>query len=219
MKPVVAIIYKDIAIEFRNKESIGSMLWFGFLVLVIFSFSFDSSGAEGIRPGLLWVAYSFAGILGLNRSLSMESDNDCLQGLLLAPMERGDLYLAKVAGNFLFTLAAEIIILPVFAVLQHVHFDWTLLWIAGITVAGTLGFVAIGTTLSMISAHTRMKEVILPILQIPMTLPVILAAVTATDMVLIGDTAGISFPLSLLGVFSIVYLTASYFVFEHVVEE
>jgi heme exporter protein B len=219
LKPIAAIIHKDVAIEFRNKESISSMLWFGLLVLIIFSFSFDSSGSENIRPGLLWVAFSFAGILGLNRSLSMESDNDCLQGLLLAPIDRGDLYLGKVAGNLVFSLAAELIILPVFAVLQHVHFDWKLLAIAGITIAGTLGFVSIGTTLSMISAHTRMKEVILPVLQIPMTLPVILSAVTATDMVLNGETTGISFPLSLLGVFSIVYLTASYFIFEYVVEE
>ncbi|HLQ76687.1 MAG TPA: heme exporter protein CcmB [Terriglobia bacterium] len=219
MRPVFAIIHKDIAIEFRNKESISSMLWFGLLVLVIFSFSFDTSDAEGIKPGILWVAFSFAGILGLNRSLSMESDNDCLQGLLLAPMDRGDLYLAKVAGNFVFTFAAEMIILPVFAVMQHLHFDLKLLWIVGITIAGTLGFVSIGTTLSMISAHTRMKEVILPILQIPMTLPVIIAAVTSTGMVLGEDTRGISFPLSLLGVFSIVYLTASYLIFEYVVEE
>jgi len=221
MKPVVAIIHKDVAIEFRNKESISSMLWFGLLVLVIFSFSFDSSGAGDvdIRAGLLWVAFSFAGILGLNRSLSMESDNDCLQGLLLAPVDRGDLYLGKVAGNLVFSLVAELIILPVFAVLQHLHFDWKLLAIAGITIAGTLGFVSIGTTLSMISAHTRMKEVILPVLQIPMTLPVILCAVTATDMGLNNETAGISFPLSVLGLFSIVYLTASYFIFEYVVEE
>ena len=219
MKPIVAIVHKDVAIEFRNKESVSSMLWFGLLVLVIFSFSFDSSGAENIRPCLLWVAFSFAGILGLNRSLSMESDNDCLQGLLLAPVDRGDLYLGKVAGNFVFTLVAELSILPIFAALQHVHFDWKLLAIAGITIAGTLGFVSIGTTLSMISAHTRMKEVILPVLQIPMTLPVILSAVIATEMVLNGETAGISFPLSLLGVFSIVYLTASYFIFEYVVEE
>src|SRR5262249_48839018 len=148
-----------------------------------------------------------------------EADNDCLQGLLLAPMDRGDLYLGKVAANFLFTLAADVIILPVFAVMQHLHFNMQLVWIAGITAAGSLGFVAIGTTLSMISAHTRMKEVILPILQIPMTLPVIIAAVTATGMVLSGETSGISFPLSVLGVFSIVYLTASYLVFEHVVEE
>jgi len=219
MKPILAIVHKDVAIELRNKESISSMLWFGLLVLVIFSFSFDSSGAENIRPGLLWVAFSFAGILGLNRSLSMESDNDCLQGLLLAPIDRGDLYLGKVAGNFAFTLIAEFIILPIFAALQHVHFDMKLLAIAGITVAGTLGFVSIGTTLSMISAHTRMKEVILPILQIPMTLPVILSSLVATQMVLDGETAGISFPLSLLGVFSIVYLTASYFLIEYVVEE
>ena len=90
MKPLFAIVHKDIAIEFRNKESISSMFWFGLLVLVIFSFSFDSTDSEGFKPGILWVAFSFAGILGLNRSLSMESDNDCLQGLLRPA--RGDVF-------------------------------------------------------------------------------------------------------------------------------
>src|SRR6187401_1724267 len=182
MSPIAAIVFKDIAIEYKNKEAFSSMVLFGILVVVIFSFAFEGADrkalATTLAPGMLWVAFSFAGILGLNRSLSMESDNDCLQGLLLAPMDRGDLYLGKVAGNFAFTLAAEMIILPIFAIMQHLNFDLKLLWIVGITMLGTLGFVSIGTTLSMISAHTRMKEVILPILQIPMTLPVIVSAVT-----------------------------------------
>src|SRR5215471_1473364 len=223
MRAILAIIFKDIAIELRSKESVTAMLMFGILVIVVFMFAVDPSVDKLlVAPGILWVAFSFAAILGLNRSLAMEMDNDCLQGLLLAPLDRGDLYLGKVVGNFVFTIVAEIIILPVFAVLQHLNFDLKLLWIVGITLLGTLGFVSIGTTLSMISAHTRMKEVILPILQIPMTLPVIISAVTATGMVLStepGAMAGISFPLSLLGVFSIVYLTASYLIFEHVVAE
>ena len=221
MKPIPAIVFKDIVIELRNKESISSMLLFALLVIVIFSFAFVPSSAERIviAPGILWVAYSFAGILGLNRSLSMETDNDCLQGLLLAPLTRGDIYLGKVASNFAFTMIAELIILPIFAVFNNFPFDLKILWVIGITALGTLGFVSIGTTLSMISAHTRMKEVMLPILQIPTTLPVVISAVEATSMVLREDTHAISFPLSLLGVFSTVYVTASYFVFEYLVEE
>ena len=222
MKPIAAIVFKDIAIEYRNKEAFSSMLLFGLLVLVVFSFTFDGVDREArlaIAPGILWVAYSFAGILGLNRSLSMETDNDCLQGLLLAPLSRGDLYLGKVASNLAFTMIAELIILPAFVVLNNLGFNFKIFWIAGITLVGTLGFVSIGTTLSMIAAHTRMKEVMLPVLQIPMTFPVVLSAVQATGMVLSGDREGISFPLSLLGVFSTVYLTASYFVFEYIVEE
>ena len=221
MKAVTAIIIKDVVIEFRNKESISSMLLFGLLVIVIFSFAFVPSATERAltAPGILWVAFSFAGILGLNRSLSMETDNDCLQGLLLAPLTRGDLYLGKVASNFIFTIISELIILPIFVIFNNLALDLKIVWIVGIMILGTLGFVSIGTTLSMISGHTRMKEVLLPIMQIPTTVPVIISAVEATGMVLREETQGISFPLSLLGVFSTVYLTASYFVFEHLVEE
>ena len=221
MKPLTAIVFKDIVIEMRSKESISSMLMFGILVLVIFMFAFEGSGLDKslIGAGELWVAFSFAGILGLNRSLAMELDNDCLQGLLLSPVSRGDLYLGKVAGNLIFTLIAELVILPFFVILNNLAFDGILLWIAGITLLGTLGFVAIGTTLSLISAQTRMKEVLLPVLQIPMTFPVILSAVQATSLVMSEDSGGVSFPLSLLGVFSTVYVTASYFIFEYIVEE
>jgi len=149
----------------------------------------------------------------------MEIDNDCLQGLLLSPVSRGDLYLGKVVGNFVFTLIAELVILPVFIILNNLAFNTVLIWIAGITLLGTLGFVAIGTTLSLISAQTRMKEVLLPALQIPMTFPVILSAVQATSLVMSEDSKGVSFPLSVLGIFSTVYITASYFVFEYIVEE
>jgi len=219
MRPVAAIVAKDIAIEYKNKEAFTSMLLFGLLVVVVFSFAFEGSDRQALAPGMLWVAYAFAGILGLNRSLNMEIDNDCLQGLLLSPVSRGDLYLGKVVGNFVFTLIAELVILPVFIILNNLAFNTVLIWIAGITLLGTLGFVAIGTTLSLISAQTRMKEVLLPALQIPMTFPVILSAVQATSLVMSEDSKGLSFPLSVLGIFSTVYITASYFVFEYIVEE
>lgn len=219
MKPVAAIVFKDIAIEYKNKEAFSSTLLFGLLVVVVFSFAFEGQDRKAVAPGMLWVAYSFAGILGLNRSLSMEIDNDCFQGLLLSPLSRSDLYIGKVIGNFVFTIIAELILLPFFVVLNNLRFNIALLWITGITLLGTLGFVAIGTTLSLISAQTRMKEVMLPVLQIPMTFPVVLSAVQATAMAMNDDTRGISFPLSVLGVFSTVYLTASYFIFEYLVEE
>ena len=222
MKPVTAIVFKDIVIGLRNKESISAMLMFGVLILVTFTFAFPAGGPVDrnlIAPGLLWVAFSFAGILGLNRSLNIETDNDCLQGLLLGPLSRGSLYFGKVCSNLAFALIAEVIILPVFIIFNSLLFDLRVVWILGISILGTLGFVCIGTTLSMISAQTRMKEVMLPILQIPMTLPVVISAVVATDMVLRRETSGISFPLSVLGIFSTVYLTGSYFVFEYIVEE
>ena len=221
MKPLSAIVFKDIVIELRNKETVSSMLMFGLLVLVVFNFAFQPTGAERalIAPGILWVAFTFAGILGLNRSLSIELDNDCLQGLLLAPLDRGALYLGKVASNFIFMMISEAMILPIFVLFYNLRFDLQFLEIAGISVLGTFAFAAVGTILSTISANTRMKEVMLPILLIPLTLPVILASVMATSAVLSGETEGISSWLYLLGGFSIVYLVASYLVFEFVVEE
>ena len=179
MKPITAIIFKDIVIEMRSKESISSMLMFGILVLFIFMFAFGAGGLDKglVGPGELWVAFSFAAILGLNRSLSMEIDNDCLQGLLLAPLGRGELYLGKVASNFTFMMIAEMIVLPVFFILNNLSFDFRFLGIAGVSILGTLGIAAVGTILSTISANTRMKEVMLPILQIPLTVPVVIAAV------------------------------------------
>jgi heme exporter protein B len=221
MKPITAIVFKDIVIEMRSKESISSMLMFGILVLVIFLFAFESRGLEKgmVGPGELWVAYSFAAILGLNRSLAMEIDNDCLQGLLLAPLGRGELYIGKVASNFAFMMIAELVVLPVFFILNNLNFDKQFLGIAGVSVLGTLGIAAVGTILSTISGNTRMKEVMLPILQIPLTVPVVIAAVEATSQIMNNDKPEISAWLTILAGFSIVYLTVSYLVFEFAVEE
>ena len=221
MKPVAAIVFKDIVIEMRSKESLSSTTMFGVLVLVIFNFAFEPSSLERalIAPGTLWVAISFAAILGLNRSLAMEIDNDCLQGLLLAPLSRGDIYLGEVASNFTFMIIAELVILPVFVIFNNLKFNVQFLEIAAIAALATLAIASVGTILSTISANTRMKEVMLPVLQIPLTVPVVIAAVDATGRVLTGETAEISSWLYLLAGFSIVYLTVSYLVFEFAVEE
>ena len=106
MKPISAIIFKDVAIELRNKESLASMIMFAVLVLVVFNFSSESTGLDKalVAPGTLWVAISFAAILGLNRSFAMETDDDCLQGLLLAPIRPRELFIGKVISNFIFML-------------------------------------------------------------------------------------------------------------------
>src|ERR1051326_20194 len=116
MMPLGSIVFKDITVEWKNKESISSMFMFGVLTMVIFNYAFDPTGMDRslISPGILWVSFTFAGIIGLNRSLSMELDNECLQGLLLSLFSRGDLYLGKVASNFAFMLTAEVMMFPAF---------------------------------------------------------------------------------------------------------
>ncbi|HLH32242.1 MAG TPA: heme exporter protein CcmB [Terriglobia bacterium] len=221
MKPVSAIIFKDIAIELRSKESLASMTMFAVLVLVVFNFAFESTGLDKalVAPGTLWVAISFAAILGLNRSFAMEADNECLQGLLLAPLSRGDLYIGKVLSNFIFMLVAEIIILPLFVIFNGLNFDLKFVKVAGVACLGTFAIASVGTILSTISSNTRMKEVMLPVLQIPLTFPVILAAVETTRSVLTDEGNPVSSWLYILGGFTIVYAMLSYLLFEFAVED
>jgi len=221
MKAIWSIIFKDVVVELRNKETLSAMIMFAILILVIFSFAFESSGADksAIAPGCLWVAFSFAAILGLNRSLAKELDNECLQGLLLAPLSRGELYIAKVAGNFIFMLIAELVILPLFVVINNLKFDLQLLKVTGIGSLGMLAIASVGTILSVLSSATRMKEVMLPVLQIPLTIPVVICAVEATAGLLIPDYGENSSWLSILAGFTIVYLAVSYLVFEFAVED
>ena len=221
MSPISAVIFKDIAVELRSKESLASMIMFAVLVLVIFNFTFESTGLDKalIAPGSLWVAISFAAILGLNRSFAMETDNDCLQGLLLAPLSRGELYVGKVISNFIFMMIAELIILPLFVIFNGLNFDMKFIEVAGIAGLGTIAIAGVGTILSTISSNTRMKEVMLPVLQIPLTVPVIISAVESTRQVLTDEVRQISSWLYILAGFTIVYLTLSYLLFEFAVEE
>jgi heme exporter protein B len=221
MNPISAVIFKDIAVELRSKESLASMIMFAALVLVIFNFTFESTGLDKalIAPGSLWVAISFAAILGLNRSFAMETDNDCLQGLLLAPLSRGELYVGKVISNFIFMMIAELIILPLFVIFNGLNFDMKFIEVAGIAGLGTIAIAGVGTILSTISSNTRMKEVMLPVLQIPLTVPVIISAVESTRQVLTDEVRQISSWLYILAGFTIVYLTLSYLLFEFAVEE
>ena len=221
MKQLLALVAKDVAVELRRKESVTSMMMFGILVTVIFNFAFEPSGAQSvlIAPGVLWVALTFAGMIGLNRSLAIDLDNDSLQGLLLAPVSRGDLYIGKVLSNFLFMLVADAIILPLFIVFYDLRLESELLWLVLIAVLGTFGFATVGTILSVISANTRMSEVMLPVLQIPLTLPMILAAVAATVAVLTDQGEGLSSWMNLLIGFDIIFFVVSYLLFDYVVEE
>ena len=149
----------------------------------------------------------------------METDNDCLQGLLLAPISRGELYIGKVISNFIFMLIAELIILPLFVIFNGFNFDLKFLEVAAIACLGTLAIAGVGTILSTISSNTRMKEVMLPVLQIPLTVPVIIAGVETTRQVMTEEIQQISSWLYILAGFTIVYLTLSYLLFEFAVEE
>jgi heme exporter protein B len=173
-----------------------------------------------VKPGVLWAAFTFAGILGLNRSFASEKENDCLQGLLLSPVDRSVIYLGKLLGNFLFTFLMAIVVFIFFSILYNVDIRATLLPLLAIITLAALGFSAIGTLFSAVSVGIKTRDVILAILLFPVMVPVILAAAKSSASVLDGEgLAGAGGWLGLLVVYDLVFLAISIMTFDFVVEE
>ncbi len=222
LRKVVAIVWKDIVAELRTKEMFSAMFVFAVLVIVVFNFAFDlrvnSEQVRQVAPGALWVSFVFAGVLGLNRAFVMEKDRGCLEGLLLAPVDHTAIYFGKMLSTVLFMLVVEAFVLPVFTAFLGVNlFNLRLVLIV---VLGTLGFAGVGTILSAMTAQTRAREVLLPILLLPVAAPVLIAAVKATAGVLDGlPTAEILRWVQLLVAFDVIFPAAAFMTFDFVVKE
>ncbi|TET45161.1 hypothetical protein E3J59_04185 [Candidatus Aerophobetes bacterium] len=222
LRKVWLIIRKDLTLELRTKEILSSMFIFTLLVMVIFNFSFqgEKTDIKRLSSGILWVAFTFAGVLGLSRSFIFEKDEHCLDGLLLSPIDRGSIYLGKMLANLIFMLIVEAIIFPVFAV----FFDFDILYLIPqlipIFFLSTLGFAAVGTIFSAISVNTRTREIMLPLLLFPVMVPVIISAVRSTANVLKGGPFAETVSwLKLLIAFDAIFLVISFLSFDFVMEE
>ena len=222
MKEIWAIFRKDLLIELRTKDSLNAMLFFGVVVLVVFNFALES-GRDSMRQaaaGILWVAFAFSGTLGLNRTFAAEKENGCLQGLLLVPADRGVVYLGKMLAASVFMLLAEAVIFVFSVVLFNLTVWAEIPYLALVFMIGTLGFTAVGTLLAAISVNTKLREVLLPLILFPVVLPILVNAVEATNIILNAfDSAALRLPLTVMSVFTIVFGTLSYVVFEHVLED
>lgn len=219
-KTVGTILWKDLTIEMRTKEAFSASFVFAILVLVIFNFALSLTGEESRRlgAGFLWVAFAFAGILALNKSFAVEKEEGGVYALLLAPIDRSAIYVAKFLANVIFMLATEIIVLPLFAMFFNVVLVGRLPALLLVLVLGTVGFSAVGTLFSAIAAHTRMREVMLPVLLLPIAVPVLIAAVETTAWAL-GAETGVSFWFKLLVVYDLVFATVCFLMFEYVLQE
>ncbi|HJW84508.1 MAG TPA: heme exporter protein CcmB [Anaerolineae bacterium] len=180
LRKVFAIVAKDLTTEIRSREMLSSMGAFAVLVIFVFAFAFDLRVAKAapVAPGVLWVIITFAGMLGLNRSLAIEFDRGSFDGLRLSPIDRSAIFVAKALGNFIFMSAVEALILPLFVVFFNLPFLKPMILVA--VVLGTAGFAAVGTLLAAMANSTRLREVMLPILMLPVALPALLAAVKCT---------------------------------------
>jgi heme exporter protein B len=222
LRTVYLLLAKDVLVELRNRETFTVMLFFAVVILFLFHFSLNPERENTIQlaPGLLWLAFMFTGVLGLGRSFQAEQANDCLEQLLLVPGDRGNIFLGKLVGNLAFMLAVEVLIIPLFALFFQLNLWEALLPLLVVAVLGTLGFAAIGTLFSALTANLRAREVLFPLLLFPLVVPVVIGAVTATAIILGGGTLGeASGWLKLLGAFDTIFLAVAYLTFEFVVEQ
>lgn len=220
LSKVLTIVWKDVLVELRTKDLFSAMIFFALLVVVIFDFAFEPGTQRVllVAPGVLWVAYIFAGILGLSRSFVLEKDRGCLEGLLLCPVEREALYLGKMLGNFLFMLIMEGLIFFPFAVLLNLPLFLPRL--VPVAVLATLGLAAVGSLFSAMAVHTKAREIMLPLLLLPVVVPVIIAAVKATGLILAGEPWSALTPWwQILVAFDVIFLVVSALTFEFVVME
>ncbi|MBP5313706.1 MAG: heme exporter protein CcmB [Eggerthellaceae bacterium] len=220
------LLKKDLQREFRTKEMVTSMGIYAILVLIIFGASLGQSATADtivkISGGLLWVLIVFTGLLGLNRSFSYEKEQSCLEGILLVPMDRSVIYLAKATSNLVFLLAVEVIAIPLyyFFFLTASAPSETFLYMLIPLFVGTVGISGVGTILSTITVNTRGRDVILAVLLIPLIFPLLYAGVSATGAMIVGadgcwDTFTVS--LALAAGYDVVMLLVSWVLYDYVV--
>jgi len=220
LRAVLAVAWKDLAAELRSRELLSSMLVFAVLVILIFYFALelDVKARTGITAGALWVTFAFAGTLGLNRSMAVEKDRGCLDGLLLAPVDRSAIYFGKAISNLAFMVIVEAIVIPVYSLLYNINlFN---LGLIGITLLGSIGYAAVGTLLAAMSIQTRTRDVLLPILLFPLVIPVLVAAVKASSGFLLSLEMSEILPwFNILIVYDVIFVAVAFMVFDFIVEE
>lgn len=224
IRQVAAILKKDIIMEMRTKEMVVSMFLFVMLTMVIFNYAFraETTDLTLFGGGLLWLAFLFASMLGLNRSFVHEKDEGCLEGLLLSPVDRPVIYVGKMLGNLIFISLVEVLTVPIFSIffIRTNYLDRIWLFLVAI-VLSNLGIAAVGTLLSTISINTRTRDLMLPILFLPIIIPVLIAAVTSTGLIMAGakrlDLVFSS--LKFLGVYDMIFLLIGYGLYDFVIGE
>ncbi len=219
-KAVSAVVWKDLQAELRTLELFSAMLVFSLLIIIIFNFALelDLKTRQSVTSGVLWATFAFAGTLGLNRSMAIEKDRGCLDGLLLAPVDRSAIYFGKLISNLTFMLIVEAIVLVVYSILYNINlFQPGLLLVI---LLGSIGYAAVGTLLAAMSVQTRTRDILLPILLFPIIIPVLLAAVKASSGFLDGSQfSDVLLPLDILVVYDLIFISVAFMFFENIVEE
>ncbi len=215
------VLWKDLLVERRSKETLNALLFFSLLLLFVFQFTLgaDRDRLAAALPGLLWLAFLLSGLVGLGRTFLAERENDCWEGLLLAPGDKSAVYVGKLAGNVLLMLAVEALLLALFGLFFNVDVAAHLGGLMLVAVLGTIGFAAVGTIFAAMTAHVRARELLFPVLLLPVQVPVLLGAVKATEAVLAGEPLGaVAHWLKLLLAADVVYVAVGILTFDVILE-
>ena len=212
------VLKKDLTVEVRSLEIAYTTLFFAVSCVLFFAFALVKEGKppEDGAAGILWIAIAFAGTLGLGRTFERERQSETLRALLMAPADRPAIYVGKLLGIIALLLAAEVLLVPLVGFLFQAPFQLHPFWLAAVLVSGTIGFAAVGTLFSAMLVRARSRDVLLPVLLYPITVPVIIAGVRATAALLQPevDFAIVRFWVALLISFDVVFLTLALWTFE-----
>ena len=216
------IARKDLVLEFRTRTALFSAVVFTTLVLTVFNFGRDPTAVPTIdlAPSILWVTFTFAAMLALNRAFQLELENQALDGLLVSPISRSSLYIAKLVANCVFVGVVEAVGLPLFVLFFNVPVGNVLVPLVGVIALATVGFVSVGTLFSAMVIRTRFAELMLPVLLLPFLIPPLVGAVQVTAALLAGrPLSEVAGWLRLLAAFDIVFLTLATLLFPTTVTE
>lgn len=220
-KVIAAIVKKDILMEMRTKQVINAALVFAVLFVVVFSFTMEigSNMEQKLSGGIFWVSVAFAGILSFNKTIGSETDNGSFEALMLAPVDKSAVFFGKVISNMLFLLLVEVILIPLFLVFYNVFIISHPL-MAAVIILSTYAYSLIGTLFSIISVRTSSKEIMMPVLFLPFMVPVIIAAVLATNVFILGGQIQFSYNwIKLTAVFDIIFTAIIYGIFSLIIED
>ena len=213
---------KDLAIELRTRSAFLSVVVFALLAMVIFFFAWDPTAVTStdLAPGVLWVTFTFAGLLGLHRSFGVEMQDRAMDALLLAPVERESIYLGKAIANTVFTAALLLVAVPALALFYNLPFGASLATLGVVALLAAFGLVAVGTLFSSMSVNTRLAELLLPMLSLPFFVPIVMASAGASTPLIAGRPATEAMPwLRILVAFDIVFAAACALAFPYTLEE
>ena len=221
MRGALAILAKDLRIEWRTRESLASVFVLGVLLLIVLAVAHDPTpeAAPALVPAVMWVSFVFTGIVGIQRGFLLERENDCLAGLLSAPRDPADIYAGKLAANVVLLAVTQAVVVPLAGIFLHADLWPVLPGLLVVLLLGNVGFAALATLFGALAARTRARETLMPVLLLPLLVPLLIGAVQATQAVLAGGLGAAREAVAVLVAFDVIFAVAGWLLFAYVVRD